>query len=46
MEDYSEGDKTKSNAIYSDIQYEQCCFYCNEKDTQKLDLCEICRSVY
>ena len=46
METYSDSDKTTSNAIHSDIQCEQSCFYCNEKDIKKLNLCEICQCVY
>ena len=46
MENYSDSNGTDSNAIYSDIQCEQCCFYCNEKDIKKLNLCENCRCVY
>ena len=50
MENYTDSDETTisagGNAIHSHIEGEECCFYCNEKDINKLNICENCRSVY
>ena len=51
MENNSDSsDKTTNladcNEIYSDKNCEQCCFYCNEKDVEKLKACGICQTVY
>ena len=39
-------ENTNFNTIFPGESPEQCCFYCNERDVNKLTACEFCNCVF
>ncbi len=37
---------TNSDTNFPNNSAEECCFYCNERDVNKLKACELCKCVF